>query len=83
MVSLRILIPASPPQVSRSRGVGVTYKFVKRSMIPRVNSGINSRANIFDDSNVLDKFQDNRLKNYHPHGVTLPILYAVHLRCEG
>ena len=59
---LRILIPATPPQLSYSRSIGVTYEFFKRSMIPWVDSDINFRVNIFAISNMLDALQDNRLK---------------------
>ena len=62
MTLIRIFIPASPPQVSCSCKVGVTYDFVKRSMIPRGKLGINYCENIFSDSNNLDVLLDNRLK---------------------
>ena len=53
MELLRILSPASPPQVPCSHGVGVVNKFVKLYMIPRGDSGINSRLNIFGASDKL------------------------------
>ena len=62
MTLLNILIPAIPPRLSCSHSVGVTYEFVKLSIIPWGESGFNLRANIFGVSNELDAFQDNRLK---------------------
>ena len=59
---LRILCPASPPQIRCSRGVGVEYKFVMRSTITGGESGLNLRANIFGASDESDVLQDKRLK---------------------
>ena len=80
MALLHILSPASPLQVSRSRGVVVVNGSVKRSTIPRGKSGINSCTNIFGASNKSDVLQDNRLKNDHPLSVPFLILYAVEFR---
>ena len=76
-------ITASPPQVSCIGSVEVTYEYVTLSTIPRVKSGINSRAIISDASNESDAFQDNHLKNNHLIIVPLPSAYTVKLRCKG
>ena len=83
MTLLRILIPASSTQVSRRRGAGVTYDFIKFSMISRVESGINLPVNIFGASNESEAFQDNRLKKNNPISVPLLISYNVELCYEG
>ena len=83
MTLLRVLIPKSPPQVSRIRSVGVTYNFVKRSTIPRGESDINLRANVFGASNETDVLQDNRMEKYQPLGVPFPSSYVVELRCDS
>ena len=78
MIALILALdPASSPEVPRSRGVCVVYKFFKRTAIPEVGSELDSRANIFGASDKLDAFQDNLLKIDHPLRVTLPSLYAV------
>ena len=76
-------ITASPPQVSCIGSVEVTYEYVTLSTIPRVKSGINSRAIISDASNESDALQDNFLRINHLIGVPLLSSYTVDLRCEG
>ena len=84
MMTLRcILIPAIPPQVFCSPGVVVTYEFVKRSIIPGVESGINLRANIFGASDESDELQDNYMKNDLLLGVPLPRSYVIDICCKG
>ena len=83
MMLLHILITASSHQISRRRGIGVTYEFVKRSTITQVESGINFCADILGTSNKSDELQDNCLKNNHPISVLLPMLYDVQLRYES
>ena len=83
MTLLHILIPARSPQVSCSHGVGVTYEFIKFSMISRVELGIHLPVNIVGASNESDAFQDNRLKNDNPISVPFPISYYVKIRYEG
>ena len=83
MTLVHILIIGRPPHKSRSHGVGVTYRLVKLSMIPRDKLGINLRANIFGNSNESYKFQDNHLGNNNPIGVPFTSLYAVKLRFKG
>ena len=79
---LLALVPAIPPQVRCSRGVGVVYKFVICTIIPEVELELDLRVNIFFTSDESDALQDNRLKNDHPLGVTLPSLYAAQLHEE-
>ena len=74
---LLALGPAIPPQVPLIRGVGVVYKFVKRTTIPAVELELDSRENSFSTSYKLDLLQDNRLKYEHPIGVTLMSLYSI------
>ena len=74
--------PVISPQVHRWYGIWVINKFVKRSIIPRGEPGINSRANVFGASEELDALQDNRLKKNHPPFVPFTILCAVKLRCN-
>ena len=55
MVALiQIFIAVVYLQVHSSRGVGFIYKFVKRSTIPQVELGIDSRLNIFGASYKSD-----------------------------
>ena len=70
--AISILINAIPHQVSCIHGVGVTYKFIKNSSIPQVESIINSCKNIFCASYELDAFHGKFLKNDHIIGVPLP-----------
>ena len=62
MTLIQFFTPESPPQVSRSLGIGFTYEFVKRSTIPWVESGINFCADFFGASIKLDVLQDKFLK---------------------
>ena len=59
MMLLLALNPASSPWVPPSRGVSVVYKFVKRTIIPSVESKLGLCANIFGASDKLDALQDN------------------------
>ena len=77
MTFLCILGPASLPQVPRSRGVGVFCEFVKCTTIPGVESGLNSRVNIFGACDESEALQDNLLKNYHPLNAPFPSSYAI------
>ena len=79
MPFLCALGPASLPQVPRSRGVGIVCKFVKRTTIPGVESGLDLRVNIFGASDESEALQDNRLKNDHPLGVPFPSSYAIEI----
>ena len=45
--------PANPPQVTRSRGVGVVYKFVKPTTITEVELELVLCANIAGASDEL------------------------------
>ena len=54
MILIHVLIPAGYPQVHCIRGVGVIYKFIKRSVFPQVDLGINLRASIFGASYEAD-----------------------------
>ena len=56
MTLLLVLGPASPTQVPRSRGVGVFCKFFKCTMIPGVESELDSCTNIFGASDESDAF---------------------------
>ena len=67
----------SLPQVPCSRVVGAIYKFVKRTTIPGVDSGLNLCAYISGANYNLDALQDKLLKNYHPICITFPRSYAV------
>ena len=51
-------------------------------MIPAVNMELDLCANFFGTNDESDVFQDNQLKNYHPIGVPLPILYNIKLHCK-
>ena len=80
MVMLSInFIPVIPPQVFLSHSIVVTYKFIKRSAVPRVDFRINSRANIFGVSYESDALQNNYLKNDHTLGIPLLTLYVLKL----
>ena len=59
MTLLLALDPANSPWVPHSRGAGVVYNFVKRTMIPEVESKLGLRANIFGASDKSDALQDN------------------------
>ena len=59
---LRTLITARPPQVPRSLGVGITYKFINLSSIKLGEPSINLRVNNFGASYELDALHDNCLK---------------------
>ena len=50
MELLHVLIPAGPPQLHCSSGIIFIYKFIERSSIPQVESGIDSHVNIFGTS---------------------------------
>ena len=78
---LRALGPAILVRLPRSRVVGVVYELIKRTTILGVESGLDSRGNIFGTSNDSDALHDNRLKNDHPIGVPFPSSYAVELHC--
>ena len=71
--------PTSFPRVPRIHSVHVVYESVKRTMIPAVESELDSRDNVFGDIYGSDVLQYYQLKNYHPLCVPLPILYAVKL----
>ena len=83
MTLLHIFIPKGSPQVHRSRGVGVIYKFIERSsvtqvksVIAQVKSGIDSRANILGASYNEDALHTNRMKSNHLLSVPFPISYT-------
>ena len=71
--------PTIPTQVSRSRGVGVTYEFVKRTMIPGVELEINSFTNISGVSDDSDVSQYKQLKDSHQIGIPFLIFLSVKL----
>ena len=79
MMLLLALEPVSLLQVPRSCSVHVVHDLVKHTTIPSAELELDSRVRIFGTSDELDVLQDDRLKNDHPLGVTLPILYAVDL----
>ena len=79
MTLLLALGPEIPPHAPYGRGVGLVYKFFKRTMIPEVKPELDLRANISGASDELEALQDNRLKNDHPLGILLPRLYTVKL----
>ena len=83
MMLLSTFITPIPPQVSRKRGVGVTYESIKRSNVPWVESSINSCANIFGASYESDRLKNDPLKNDHTIDVTLPTLYAIDIHRES
>ena len=58
MILLLALGPENFSYGSRSRGVCVIHEFVKCTMIPSVKLELDSRANMFDISDGLDKLQD-------------------------
>ena len=59
MTFLLALGPESPPQVPRSRGVCVLYKFIKCTTIPGGKSKLDWHANIFGAREYSDVLQDN------------------------
>ena len=82
MTLLCILIPEGSSQVTRSCGLGVTYKFFERSTVSLFDSVIDSHANIFGSSYEVDVLQNNRMKNNHQLGAPFPSSYAVNLRSK-
>ena len=79
MTLLLALGTAIFPQVSHSCGVRVVHEFVKHAKVPKANSKIDLRVNIFGIINDLDSLQDYQLKSYHPLGVPLQRSYAVEI----
>ena len=75
---LSALFNSRPPQECHICGVGVTYKFIKRSAVPQFELSIISRANIFGNSYDSYALQNNHIK-IHMYGITLPTLYAIKL----
>ena len=57
MALIRILIPVSSTHIPHIRGVGVIYKFFKRSTISEGKSGINLCENIFGTSDKSEVLQ--------------------------
>ena len=74
-----ILSFAGSPKLTRSRGVGVVYKFVKCSYVPQVESSIDLRSNILGASYEADALQNNFLKNNCLLSVPFTTSYAVEL----
>ena len=70
---------ASFLQESRSYVMPVFQEFDKRATIPAVKSKLYVCANMFAIINSLDMLKDDRLKNYHPLGVPLPLYYTIEL----
>ena len=54
MIMLHVLIPVGSPQVHCSRSVGLVYKSVERSVVPKVESGTRSSVNFFGASYEAD-----------------------------
>ena len=79
MMLLHFFDPTILTQVPCSRGAGVMYKFVKRSTVPGVNSGLYLRANSYGASEESDTLHDNQLKNYHPISAPFLSLYSMEL----
>ena len=80
MMLLYIFIPVGSTQIHHSCGIIFVYKLVKRSFVPQVKPGIDSRANIFGATYKAGAFQNIHLKNDHPLGISLPTSYAVKLQ---
>ena len=79
MTLLLVLIPLGYPQVPRSSGVGVVYKFVECSTVLQVKSSIDLCVNVFGASYEANALKNNRVKKYRPLCIPFPISYAVNI----